>query len=127
LRDRAPLLVGVAGALRRSELAGIMGGDRERTDQGYALIQRRSKVSQTDAVLAPYRTDTQVSAGACAPKLARRPAITDGPAFRRVGVPPRRPRDAPVSCPRSAPRRLRRARSGSTGPGYNRQRSRHDA
>ena len=34
LRDRALLLVGFAGALRRSELAGILLGDLERTDQG---------------------------------------------------------------------------------------------
>ncbi len=34
LRDRALLLVGFAGALRRSELAGILLGDLQRTDQG---------------------------------------------------------------------------------------------
>ena len=34
LRDRALLLVGFAGALRRSELAAILLGDLEHTDQG---------------------------------------------------------------------------------------------
>jgi hypothetical protein len=53
LRDRALLLVGFAGALRRSELAAILRGDLERTDQGYELTLKRSKGSQTEAVLVP--------------------------------------------------------------------------
>ena len=46
LRDRALLLVGFAGALRRSELAGILRADLQRTDQGYELTLQRSKGSR---------------------------------------------------------------------------------
>jgi hypothetical protein len=53
LRDRALLLVGFAGALRRSELAGILRADLARTDQSYELTLKRSKGSQTEAVLVP--------------------------------------------------------------------------
>jgi len=53
LRDRALLLVGFAGALRRSELTGIPLGDLLRTDQGFELTLNRSKGTQTDAVLVP--------------------------------------------------------------------------
>ena len=53
LRDRTLLLVGFAGTLRRSELAGIVLGDLLRTDQGYELTLKRSKGAQTHAVLVP--------------------------------------------------------------------------
>jgi integrase len=41
-RDRALLLVGFAGVLRRSELGSIMLRDLRRTDQGYELTLERS-------------------------------------------------------------------------------------
>ena len=53
LRDRALLLVGFAGALRRSELAGIRVADLERTDRGFGLTLPRSKGSQSAAVTVP--------------------------------------------------------------------------
>ena len=53
LRDRALLLVGFAGALRRSELAQIHLEDLHRTDRGYELTIKRSKGAQTEAVLVP--------------------------------------------------------------------------
>jgi site-specific recombinase XerD len=46
LRDRALLLLGFAGALRRSELVGLDLGDVERVRQGIVLHLRRSKTDQ---------------------------------------------------------------------------------
>jgi integrase len=46
LRDRALLLVGFAGALRRSELVGLDVGDVEHVRQGVVLHLRKSKTDQ---------------------------------------------------------------------------------
>jgi integrase len=46
IRDRALLLVGFAGALRRSELVGLDVGDIEHVRQGIVLHLRRSKTDQ---------------------------------------------------------------------------------
>src|SRR5437763_2954962 len=46
IRDRALLLVGFAGALRRSELVGLDLGDIEHVRQGMVLTLRRSKTDQ---------------------------------------------------------------------------------
>ena len=102
-RDRALLLVGFAGALRRSELAGILLGDLERTDRGYELTLKRSKGSQTEAVLVACLWQDRVVPGARAGALARRRRD-----HRRAGVPARLaaatpPRTPPPPCPRSAP------------------------
>jgi len=48
-RDRALLLVGFAGALRRSELVGLDRGDLKLTDDGLILYLRRSKTDQQQA------------------------------------------------------------------------------
>jgi integrase len=98
-RDRALLLVGFAGALRRSELAGIRLIDLERTDQGYELTLRRSKGAQTDSVLVPlpYGKTELCPVRALATWLDAA-AITDGPAFRRLWVPKTAVRDAPLPC-----------------------------
>jgi integrase len=45
-RDRALLLIGFAGALRRSELVGLDVGDVEHVRQGIVLTLRRSKTDQ---------------------------------------------------------------------------------
>ena len=45
-RDRAMLLIGFAGALRRSELVGLDVGDIEHVRQGIILILRKSKTDQ---------------------------------------------------------------------------------
>lgn len=47
LRDRAILLVGYAGALRRSELAGLRVSDLQYTPEGLRLLIRKSKTDQT--------------------------------------------------------------------------------
>jgi integrase len=109
LRDRALLLVGFAGALRRSELAAILLGDLERTNQGYELTLKHSKGSQTEAVLVPlpYRKtelwpvralarwldaprsprDRCSAASGCRPKPRRMP-----PALPAIGTEPLTPR-----------------------------------
>jgi integrase len=46
VRDRALLLIGFAGALRRSELIGLDVGDIEHVRQGIILYLRRSKTDQ---------------------------------------------------------------------------------
>jgi integrase len=46
LRDRALLLIGFAGGLRRSELAAINLSDFERVREGIVLTIRRSKTDQ---------------------------------------------------------------------------------
>ena len=53
LRDRAILLVGFAGALRRSELAAIRFEHLEKTDRGIRLTLPQTKGEQTDAVTVP--------------------------------------------------------------------------
>ena len=53
LRDRALLLVGFAGALRRSELAAIRVEHLEKTDRGIRLTLPHTKGAQTDAVIVP--------------------------------------------------------------------------
>jgi site-specific recombinase XerD len=89
IRDRALLLVGFAGALRRSELAGILLSDLERTDHGYELTLKRTKGAQTESVLVPLpygRTELcPVRALARWLELA---AIAEGPVFRRIWLPP---------------------------------------
>ncbi len=46
LRNRALLLVGFAGAFRRSELVGLDAGDLERVYEGFVVRLRRSKADQ---------------------------------------------------------------------------------
>jgi len=100
LRDRALLLVGFAGALRRSELAAIRLGDLDRTDQGYELTLKRSKGSQTEAVLVPlpYGRTELCPVRALAHWLDAA-AITEGPVFRRLWLPPQAASDAPPALP----------------------------
>ena len=100
LRDRALLLVGFAGALRRSELAGILLGDLERTDQGYELTLKRTKGSQTEAVLVPLPYGkTELCPVRALARWLDAAAITDGPVFRRIWLPPRVAPGAPPPLP----------------------------
>jgi site-specific recombinase XerC len=46
IRDRALLLIGFAGALRRSELVGLDLGDIEHVRQGIVVMLKRSKTDQ---------------------------------------------------------------------------------
>lgn len=47
VRDRALLLLGFAGAMRRSELVALNFGDLQLTDDGFVVRVRRSKTDQT--------------------------------------------------------------------------------
>ena len=89
LRDRALLLVGFAGALRRSELAGIRVVDLERTDRGFGLTLPRSKGSQAAAVTVPlpYGKTGLCPVRALSAWLAAS-GITEGAVFRRLWLPP---------------------------------------
>lgn len=49
IRDRAMLMIGFAGALRRSELVGLNAEDIEHVRQGIVVTLRRSKTDQTGA------------------------------------------------------------------------------
>jgi integrase len=100
LRDRALLLVGFAGALRRSELAAILLGDLDRTDQGYELTLKRSKGSQTEAVLVPLPYGrTELCPVRALTRWLDAAAITEGPVFRRIWLPPQATPDAPPALP----------------------------
>jgi len=100
LRDRALLLVGFAGALRRSELAAIRLGDLDRTDQGYELTLKRSKGSQTEAVLVPLPYGrTELCPVRALARWLDAAAISEGPVFRRLWLPPQATPDAPPALP----------------------------
>ncbi len=88
-RDRALLLTGFAGALRRAELAAIQWVDLKRTDRGYELTLPRSKGAQTAAVLVPlpYGRTELCPVGALSQWLETA-EITAGPVFRRIWQPP---------------------------------------
>jgi integrase len=85
-RDRALLLIGFAGALRRSELVGLDVGDIEHVRQGIILHLRRSKTDQDGQgrkIGIPFgRTRWCPVAALDAWKAV--PVITAGPIFRRV-------------------------------------------
>jgi len=101
LRDRALLLVGFAGALRRSELAAIRVEHLEQRDRGLQLTLPRSKGERDGkavTVAIPFG-----STALCPVRALRRwqdaAAITDGPVFRRIWVPPRRNTDETIPLP----------------------------
>ena len=99
-RDRALILVGFAGALRRAELAAIALADLLRTDQGFELTLPRSKGAQTAAVTVPlpYGRTALCPVRVLTAWLDAAP-ITDGAVFRRLWVPPEPP-DGPPPLPR---------------------------
>ena len=89
LRDRALLLVGFAGALRRSELVAIACPHLETIDQGIRLTLPVTKGAQTAAVTVPLPYG---QTGLCPVQALRRwldaAGITKGPVFRRIWTPP---------------------------------------
>lgn len=85
-RDRALLLVGWAGAFRRSELVGIDVDDLEFTKEGLVVTVRRSKTDQEAAgrqVGIPYGTSKLCPVAALQGWL-NASGVEDGPVFRRV-------------------------------------------
>lgn len=123
-RDRALLLVGFAGALRRSELAAVQFGDLQRTDQGYELTLPRSKGAQTAAVLVPLPYGkTELCPVRALGRWLEMAGINGGPVFRRIWLPPRASPDAPPALPALGPdaltprsiARIVQARAGAAG------------
>ena len=85
-RDRALLLVGFAGALRRSELIGLDVSDLRRVEQGYVVTIRTSKTDQERTgrrIGIPSWTEAHCPAGALDQWLFRA-GISNGPVFRAV-------------------------------------------
>ncbi len=90
LRDRAILLVGFAGALRRSELAAIRFDHLEKTDRGVRLTLPQTKGEQTDAVTVPLPYgDTELCPVHALEMWQQAAGLTEGPVFRRIWLPPR--------------------------------------
>jgi len=85
LRDRALLLLGFAGAFRRSELSALTVDDLEETDKGLRVHVRRSKTDQegVGATVPVVRGDR-----ACPVEAVRAwldaAGISEGPVFRRM-------------------------------------------
>ena len=105
LRDRAILLVGFAGALRRSELAAIRVEHLEKTDRGIRLTLPHSKGAQETAVTVPLPYgDTELCPVHALEAWLQAAGLTAGPVFRRIWLPPRPKPDAPPGAPPPRPR-----------------------
>ena len=101
LRDRALLLVGFAGALRRSELAAIRLEHLEKTDRGIRLTLPHSKGAQDSAVTVPLPYgDTELCPVHALEAWLQAAGLTAGPVFRRIWLPPRPKQGAHAPLPR---------------------------
>jgi hypothetical protein len=88
LRDRALLLVGCAGALRRPELAAIRLGHLEKTDRGIRLTLPHSKGAQDTAVTVPLPYgDTEPHPAHALEAWLQAAGLTEGAMFRRIWLP----------------------------------------
>lgn len=91
LRDRAVILVGFAGALRRSELAAIQIEHLEATPRGIRVILPQTKGEQTQPVTVPLPYgDTDLCPVAALERWQAAAQISTGPLFRRIWLPPQR-------------------------------------
>jgi site-specific recombinase XerC len=97
LRDRALILTGFAGALRRSELAAIRVEQLEKTARGLRLTLPQTKGSQTEAVTVPLPYgQTELCPVRALTAWLEAAGITSGPVFRRLWLPRRsRPAEPP--------------------------------
>jgi site-specific recombinase XerC len=101
LRDRALLLVGFAGALRRSELVAIRVEDLEHTERGLRLTLAQTKGSQTEAVTVPLPYgETELCPVRALERWLAAAAIADGAVFRRIWRPRKARTDEPPPLPR---------------------------
>jgi hypothetical protein len=106
LRDRAIILVGFAGALRRSELAAIRVEHLEATDRGLKLTLPHSKGEQTGPVIVPLPCgDTELCPVRALSLWQQAAGIVEGPLFRRIWLPARGglPAQAGVLAPAGGP------------------------
>ncbi len=86
LRDRALVLVGFWGALRRSELASLDVSDLAVAPDGVQLCLRGAALSSRDHTIPLAKTgDPQVCPVEALARWLREADITDGPVFRKVG------------------------------------------
>lgn len=88
-RDRAILLLGFAGALRRSELAALDVADLHFSKRGLLVHIRRSKTDQTGEgheIAVPFVADHGVCAATAVRDWLKAAAITEGPAFRSFSL-----------------------------------------
>jgi site-specific recombinase XerD len=88
LRDRALLTLGLAGAMRRSELVSLCVEDLEFTPQGFSFQLRRSKNNQEGARVKRTGIPFGANPGTCPVRAMRAwldaASITTGHVFRRV-------------------------------------------
>lgn len=100
-RDRALLLVGFAGALRRSELAAIRVEHLEKTERGLRLTLPQTKGSQTDAVIVPLPYgQTELCPVRALAAWQDAAGIVSGPVFRRIWLPKQGASGEPPPLPR---------------------------
>lgn len=86
-RDRALLLLGFAGAFRRSELVELSAGDCVFSKDGLTVILRRSKTDQTGAgrkIGIPYGANPDTCPVRTLQSWIEHAAITNGPLFRSI-------------------------------------------
>ncbi len=87
IRDRALLLVGYTGGLRRSEIAAFTVGDLAWVDEGAVLTLRRSKTDQAGQgrkVAIPKGSHPETCPVAALRVWVEQRRITEGPLFRPV-------------------------------------------
>ena len=107
LRDRAMLLVGFAGALRRSELAAIRCEHLEATDRGVRLTLPTTKGDQLAAVTVPLPYgETELCPVHAIEAWRRAAGIVGGPLFRRIWLPPGARDGDPPALPRIGDRAI---------------------
>jgi integrase len=107
LRDKAIILVGFAGALRRSELAAIRAEHLEQTERGLRLTIAKTKGSQAAAVTIPLPYgDTELCPVRALARWREVAGIAAGPVFRRIWLAKRAKADAPPAGAAPPPPRI---------------------
>lgn len=87
LRDRAMLLLGFAGALRRSELVGLDAADVREVEDGLEVTIRRSKTDQEAAgrkLGIPYGSVREVCPVRALREWRESAGVSSGPLFREI-------------------------------------------
>lgn len=87
MRDRALILFGFAGAMRRSELVALNVGDLQLTDEGFVVNLRRSKTDQTGKgrkIGIPYGQHQETCPVRSMLRWLEVADIDHGPIFRKV-------------------------------------------
>jgi len=87
LRDRALILLGFAGAFRRSEVVGLDVGDLDFGKDGLTVILRRSKTDQDGQgrkIGIPYGSNPETCPVRTLQSWLEATRLTEGPAFRPI-------------------------------------------